>query len=272
MKITVLGANGFVGSALTQYFQTNDIEVVSLGRPHFDLTEPRTLSQIPADTDIIIHSAGHVGSALKDEIIWNTNVKSTYDLVQYLNNHKYLNLKLMIYLSSGAVYGLQDDVLTCNSPLHPDSLYGVSKLLAEQIIEKVFQGRAVFLRLFFPFGSGQRLPRLFPILIRRVHREEEIEIDNAGGPFVNPIFIDDLLYQIMQIIRKPDKAYYNLGGSEVLSIKHIAEIIGQYLDKKPCFRINEKKKGNILCNPDLTIAQSCFKEQLITMINNADYL
>ena len=104
MRFTILGASGFVGSALTRHLERNGEQVVPLSRPSFDLTAPRTFSLIPQNTDILIHAAGHVGNAPNDSVIWEVNVESTYYLIQYLNAN--CRPRLLVFFSSGAVYGM----------------------------------------------------------------------------------------------------------------------------------------------------------------------
>ncbi|MBI1879669.1 MAG: NAD-dependent epimerase/dehydratase family protein [Chloroflexi bacterium] len=178
--ITILGATGFVGSALAQRLEQMRADVVKLSRPDFDLTLPETFQKIPSNTDVLIHAAGHVGGAPRDEIIWQVNVESTYHLVRHLNAH--CRPALVVYLSSGAVFGPQPQTISGASPVRPDSLYGLSKLLAERICETMLNAKVVFLRLFFPFGPGQKLPRLIPSLIRRIAQGQSVEINTGTHP------------------------------------------------------------------------------------------
>lgn len=270
-KVTILGATGFVGSRLAQHLEETGESVIRLNRPAFDLTVPDSLLQIPLDTQILIHAAGHMGDASQDKIIWKTNVESTYYLVRHLNT--YGCPCLMVYLSSGAVYGMQPEAVTCASPLRPNSLYGVSKLLAEQMIQKMLHAQAVILRLFFPFGPGQRPPRLIPRLIKRIYCGEPIEITSSGGPIINPIFISDLVEQIVQVMYAPVRTCYNLAGTTFRSIRQIAEASAYILGKTPHFIARTGEIANMMCQPDLLGGQGAtFEEQLAVTIRQADYL
>ena len=160
--------------------------------------------------------------------------------------------------------------MTCASPLRPDSLYGVSKLLAERMLETLLCSRFVVLRLFFPFGPGQRPARLIPRMIHRIARGEPIEINtDLGYPIINPIYINDLVNQVVQIVDNPIRTCYNLGGETSYSIRELAESIARHLDTKPNFVVLEKKAGNLMCKPDLPGAgQHAFEEHLSTTIRS----
>jgi len=266
--ITILGATGFVGSALSRRLQNLGEIVVNLSRPDFELTRPDTFRTIPSETDILIHAAGHVGSAAKDEILWQTNVESTYYLVQYLNAD--CRPRLVVYLSSGAVYGFQPQTIDGATPLRPDSLYGLSKLLAERILETMLDAKVVTLRLFFPFGPGQKTTRLIPSLTQRIMQGQPVELNTPLGlPMINPIYINDLVVQIIHILHEPSRACYNLGGERAYSIKQIAEAIARTLNTTPRFLTVEREVGNMMCKPDLPGADpEAFGEQIAWTVNS----
>lgn len=262
--MTILGAKGFVGFALANYLDLAGERVIRLNRPQFDLTAPSTFALIPSDTDVLIHAAGHVGSEHSDEIIWKTNVEATYDLIRYLN--KNVSSCRIVYISSGAVYSMQSGEVTHGSNISPESLYGLSKYLSEQIIEKTAQAESVIIRLFFPFGPGQRSPRLIPTLIHKIKNSQPIELNSSdGAPRINPIFIEDLVVQLSQIIKKPERQHYNLGGQKSLSVKEIALIIGSLLNKRPQFITHKNGKSNLMCVPDMISQRNLTFEKQIAL-------
>ena len=271
MNITILGSSGFVGSALTAYFESLGESVTGLKRPEFDLNCSESFHKIPPNTEILIHAAGHVGNSRNDEVIWQSNIQSNYYLIQFIN--QYCTPRLVVFLSSGAVYGMQRDPVTCESPKHPENLYAASKLLAERMFETLLNSKFVILRLFFPFGPGQQPPRLIPNLIRRIAQGDSIEINSDQGlPLINPIYIDQLIRQIHKIIQHPEKTHYNLGGPENLSIRQIASAIGQLINKEPIFSILDFSSSNLICKPDYRVlTRLSFKEQLAQTIKSMDY-
>ncbi len=100
----IIGKNGFIGTYLTKHFKLED-------------------------TATLIHLAGTFSSDF--DILLRDNLQTTIDAV---NNAKKHNLKL-IFSSSGGIYG---SALTKpwkeSDTAKPDTLYGLSKLYAEQYI------------------------------------------------------------------------------------------------------------------------------------------
>lgn len=267
MKIGVLGASGFVGSALAEHLEKAGHEVTGLSRPDFELTRPATFSRIPADLETLILAAGHVGAAPQDRVLWRTNVEAVYALTEFLNKRG--PPRLLVYLSSGAVYGRSKAVLTRHSPTRPDDLYGLSKLLAEQILSSMLKTEAMILRLFFPFGPGQKPTRLIPRLIGRIRGGEPVDVTRDGGLKINPLFIEVLVRQIAALLRRPGPAVHNLGGPAVRSIRQIAESLGGFLGKKPRFAVKEGAGGWLAGHPDLPSGEETdFERQLARTVTD----
>jgi nucleoside-diphosphate-sugar epimerase len=132
----------------------------------------------------------------------------------------------------------------------------------------------VILRLFFPFGSGQRPPRFIPRLIQRVARGETVDVNEDGdGPFVNPIYIDDLLKRLRDILAAPDRPFYNLGGNEILSLREIAERIGAMLGRSPIFGIKPNRSRSMVCRLMPSVAgHTPFEVGLTATLQEASYL
>ena len=250
MRTVILGGNGFVGAALGRYLSEKVEPAVSLSRPKFDLNNSSSFHLIPADTECLVHAAGVVGNVPDEDLIWQTNVISTYALVRHINN--YLSPKLLVYLSSGAVYGPCSGTLTTASSPNPPSLYGLSKLLAETVLSTVLTVRVVLVRLFFPFGPGQRLPRFIPRLVEKLHRHEPIEINpSPDGLVFNPIYIDDLVWQLSTIMNNPEKSIYNLGGEQCCSLRQFLEMLADSLNLASRFMHRKGGLERLVCRPDL---------------------
>ena len=244
--ITILGATGFIGSSLHSRLLKEGRDCTGLSRPSFDLNKPSTYTVIPEDTRILIHSAGPAGPEYPEKNIWHECVQATYDLLEFLRKER--RVERLLYISSGAVYKPSQSILTEKSPLGPSNIYGMSRLLSEKIIETKFADSALRIRVFFPFGPKQKTPRLIPGLIDKIRKGEIISLNNKSGlPKINPIYIDDLTDQIMNFIEGQIPSVINLGGSERVTIRELAELIGKLLGKEPQFEVHSKDVLNFYC-------------------------
>ena len=270
MKIAILGAGGFIGKALADHLASHGEQVARIGRPEFELTDPTTFASIPADAEVLVHAAGSVGNGGVE--LRKVNVESAYYLGKYLSQNS--KASAVVYLSSGAVFGQwSKGRLTCSSRLKPIGSYAISKLLAEELLGHWLRQRNfIRLRLFFPFGPGQRPPRLIPGLIKRIAAEETVVLNTDDGrPFINPIHVNDLVRQIYRIVQSPVDDCYNLGGAATYSIREIAEKIGKHLQKEVKFSVRHNDVGNIVCEPAFA-DEADFDAQLAETIARADYI
>ncbi len=246
--ITILGRTGFVGSAIETRLLEDGKNVTGLSRPKFDLGNKETYSSIPDETSVLVHSAGPAGPEHPEDRYWKESVQATYDLIEFIiSNRK--NIQHIIYVSSGAVYAPAEQALTENSRVNPANLYAMSRFLSENIIRTRAECKTTILRLFFPYGPSQQPPRLIPELARKIVHGERISLNgHEGRPKINPIYIGDLVDNVLNFIDRPDKEMYNLGGSEIVTIKELADLIGAALGVAPKFEFNTNKSLNYYCS------------------------
>tara|TARA_R110001592_G_scaffold8826_2_gene47833 strand:- start:2500 stop:3159 length:660 start_codon:yes stop_codon:yes gene_type:complete len=90
MKVAIIGAYGFLGTHLTEYYENKGNSVVKIGRDNSKLNNI-------FDCDFLIHCAG-VNRAITPEIVFQENINITEKLVFNLNK---LNIKIPIkFISS----------------------------------------------------------------------------------------------------------------------------------------------------------------------------
>lgn len=140
MNIVITGATGFLGKHLVEELRTKNLKYSIFDRKKHNLLKPDTLADLIKDKDIIIHLAGiNIGTHHK---IMSVNVLGTLMLLEAMV--KYAPHSKIIFASTFQVY-LQD------------SLYGLSKKFAEDIIKyyvSMHKIKASILRLTNIYGPG----------------------------------------------------------------------------------------------------------------------
>jgi len=153
-KILVTGGTGYVGSVLFSKLLNRGYKVRVLDNliygqtchlPYFlnenfefingDIRTKKTVKEALENVDGIIHLAAIVGAPACREnprLTREVNVGGSRNINQLRSKNQFL-----IYASTGSVYGALDEICTERSPTNPLSLYGKTKLIAEQeIMEK----------------------------------------------------------------------------------------------------------------------------------------
>lgn len=96
-----------------------------------DILDDYTLNKSLENIDVVIHMAAHVDNpySYKDNYLYEQiNQFGTANLVSSMRS---FNVKKLIYLSSGSVYGFQKESYEQTTPL-PENGYGISKLEGEK--------------------------------------------------------------------------------------------------------------------------------------------
>ena len=174
MRILVTGGAGYLGSVLCEHLLDSGHEVTAIDALRFgqhslfhlcsdpkfhfvrgDVRNEQLMREHLADADVIIPLAAIVGAAACDrDPLMTTTVN--LDAVRTLNRLRDKN-QLVIFPVTNSGYGTQSGDLHCTeeTPLQPISLYGQTKVQAEQ--ELLESEGCITLRLATVFGMSPRM-------------------------------------------------------------------------------------------------------------------
>jgi nucleoside-diphosphate-sugar epimerase len=210
----VTGASGFIGGRTAYYLATKGFPVVAILRegsqllfPHPSITVVRysesydSFVQPGMSIDEIYHCAAlTTANCDDDEHIYATNVR----LAEYISSLcQYVKPRLLVFTSTVSVYGqVSADILTYETkPVNVNS-YGVSKLLAEDIIlsSACSITKCCLLRLPGTVGRGSHgniVSRILIALSGQANHNSTgtspLVLKNPSSLFNNVVCITDLL-------------------------------------------------------------------------------
>ena len=178
MKILVTGACGNIGKKLVPYLRKCGHEVTRLDISQeyakdyikHDIRDP--IGAIGTfDFDVVYHLAGIVSRIVSEEarmLTVSTNIDGTYKVARFCQA---IGAK-MINFSTSEVYGNTDKIMKESEFCFPNNLYGLSKLIAEQLVEyEVKSGLdAVTVRPFMLYDEDET---------RGIHRSAMIRFAEA---------------------------------------------------------------------------------------------
>jgi len=147
MKILVIGSTGFIGQFLIKKLVEKKHEVVGLdinpGPEELsklctcfagNMLSPKDVLEAAQGVDLIITlAAKHHDFGVTRQEFFKVNETGTKILLDCASK---LRIKKLIFYSTVAVYGIQKEPTTENTPPKPDNDYGESKLAAEKVIQK----------------------------------------------------------------------------------------------------------------------------------------
>ena len=219
MRILVLGAAGFIGSAVARLLLDSLHEVIAIDNLNSDLypgeVKAARLSGLlkhpnltfvnadlrsidigtwVGDCDVVINEAampGLVKSWSEFDIYMSSNILIVQRLLDTLRSWPEVRL---VHASTSSVYG-RNAVGGEDAPKRPFSPYGVTKLCAENLITAYHENfgiRAVVLRYFSVFGPGQRPDMAYSLFCNQLLSGETLTIYGDGYQTRSNTFIDDV--------------------------------------------------------------------------------
>ena len=269
MKALITGANGFIGSSLITYLQDrgyalgcvirNDnsniqFDVVKedsllhhVGDRVFqgDLTDSKFVKYVYEDfkPNIVYHLAANP-MVKKDEnnphqIIYD-NILATQNMCEYA-----IGCPRFIFASSVVVYGNKDHRVNENDYCSPTSLYAVSKLAGEGIINAYNEEgkiNGVSLRLCATVGNRLTHGIIYDFIRKVQSDSEHLEcFGDAPGSTKPFCHIDDVCKAMHLISRLLNQGTYNVVPYDEINVEKVARTVMKALEIiKPIKFLGEK--------------------------------
>lgn len=233
-RVLILGHNGFIGSALCNYFhkQSPELELIGRSLPEVDLTRPQDAAALAQflrlDTAVImcLGIKRQFGDTLD---VFAQNLAMVMNLARVLQDQAVARL---IYFSSAAVYG--EDVhnigITEETPIQPTSYYGLAKFTSECILRRVFakerQSSLVIIRPPLVYGPGDAGNTYGPSgFIHAALRGEPITLWGDGSELREFLFLPDLLAIVHKLMFCPFHGVLNIANGRSYSFRTILDQI-----------------------------------------------
>ena len=232
MKIILTGANGFLGSAISNYFSNRDL--VKTGRSAGDvLVDLSTQVPVLPSHDLMIHAAGkaHLVPRTEEEKadFFHVNVTGTANLLAGLERSGLP--KYFVFISSVAVYGLDEgELIEEDYPLNAQDPYGKSKAEAEAMITtwcKQHQVVCTILRL--PLLAGNNAPGNLGAMVKAIAKGYYFNI-GKGEARRSMVMADDVAAFIDDVFETG--GIYNLTDGLHPSFKALSLSVSKQLNKK----------------------------------------
>ena len=250
MKLSILGCNGFLSTAIAKYANKAGwiLDMYGLDEPQGHTYDKFIKSNLMdaeldcsplIDSDIIVYAIGAgIQANLKEgfNLIYNLNVTAP---VTICNKLKELNYK-GCFVTFGSVFEMgetketefftEEDVLTSTAPAPSD--YVVSKRMLTRFVTS-YKHDFTHWHFIIPtiYGPGENPKRLIPYTINAIKNGEDLHF-TAGDQTRQYVCVDEVPRLLeMAFEKRLPSGMYNIQGKETLTVKEIVELIHHKLDK-----------------------------------------
>lgn len=240
INIFFTGLSGFLGQNFLKYFNSQNCHNFRLiPNPNNYRSKDENYSyafkknDFMDNIDILVHAGAYSPKTRNDMNNMNNinNITNTKYLLENLPNIP----QKIIFISSISVYKLNQQIISEDSSLEGDSIYGTSKLMCEKLIEefcKVNNVEYQILRVGVIYGNNPTVQGLIPTFIKNIIQNKHIKIFNSGIQKRNFINVFDVSRIIFESLDLPVKyPIINVIGDSCISVREIADFLIQNSNK-----------------------------------------
>lgn len=197
-KILITGADGFIGSHLTEMLYKEGAQIKALSQYNSfnnwgwledveclndievlngDIRDPHYCKEITKDTDIVFHLAALIAipySYVAPSSYVDTNITGTLNILQACKEN---NVNRLLHTSTSEVYGTAQYVpIDEKHPIQPQSPYSASKIGADNMamsFYNAFNLPVTIVRPFNTYGPRQSARAVIPTIISQIANGEK---------------------------------------------------------------------------------------------------
>lgn len=260
-KILVTGADGFIGSHLTEklvrcgydvrafvfYNSFNSWGWLDHSDPKIkkdldifagDVRDPHGVKQAMKGCEVVFHLAALISipySYHSPDSYIDTNIKGTLNILQAARE---LGISKIIHTSTSEVYGTARFVpITEDHPLQGQSPYSASKIGADQMAESFFRSFGLpvaTIRPFNTFGPRQSARAIIPTVITQILSGKKKIMLGSTNPVRDFTFVEDTVNGFIKIAESDQSVgqVINIGSGTGISIKDLVKTINSIIGSK----------------------------------------
>ena len=275
MKVLVTGADGFIGSHLTELLIKNGYDVKALAQYNSfnnlgwleeipyknnkrleiisgDIRDPFFCNNLTKDVEMVFHLAALIAipfSYLAPESYFETNLKGTLNICHSCLKN---NVKRLMVTSTSEVYGTaQYAPIDESHPLNAQSPYSASKIAADALAKSFYNSfdlPVTIVRPFNTYGPRQSARAIIPTIISQIVDEKKFLKVGDVSPTRDFTFVEDTCQGFLEIAKskKTIGETINIGTNLEVSINDlittIKDITGSDIQIK--YEANRKRPKN----------------------------
>ena len=160
---------------------------------------------------------------------------------------KIIKPNTFMFASSAAVYGISNSKLSEEDLLEPTDIYGISKLIGEDLCRLFYREtgvRTIITRIFNVYGPGETNPHIVPEIIKQLKKGKlEVELGNIESKrdFIN---VRDVVGAFISLLGnfRGELGIFNIGSGKEYSIREVIETCERIIGREIKVKSSESRK------------------------------
>jgi len=223
-RVVVIGAGGFVGSAICARLAADRVQVLALTRNELELLKPKAAATLQrllrADDSVVFVSAL---APTRNNAMLIDNLRMAEAACAALAAQPVGHL---VYVSSDAVYSDDANPVTERSCQQPSSLHGVMHLAREIMLRTTVKLPLAILRPTLIYGAKDPHNGYGPNRFRRLAATgEAITLFGDGEEKRDQVLVDDVAALASAVLHHRSKGVLNIATGRSASFREVAEMI-----------------------------------------------
>lgn len=262
--ICVLGATGFLGSAIAEQLELSNanwigVSIDKSSNPKIRTIDPHdseSLIELLGSYSIVINAVGSRKPAdFENEL--SPSMRGFWGTVEHFSNvFEKANIKKLVHISSaGTVYGsaTTDAGHKESDNLKPISWYGRAKAFEELHYEKLCTNIDIdylCVRVANPFGNVNKTRHGFvDVLINCIENGEDFHCFNDCDPRRDFVFAPDMANMIINLINHEESGCFNIASGDSIPLSQIIDLVVNKLNVTANIQTD-------LCHPEYDVLNS----------------
>jgi UDP-glucose 4-epimerase len=232
-KILITGISGFIGGRFHEAVKRGNT-IIGMDEEEGGVTNRQLVLESCRDADYIVHfgALSNINSCAEDVIkAHEVNVTGTLNL---LYASKRYGINKFIFISSASIY-------------QPSTMYATTKLIGERycvLFSATYKVPIVCLRLFNVYGNTNP-GAVIPNWVKAIKEGKSPIIYGDGKQTRDFIYVDDVVYAVIQGLESVAPGAYNIGTGIGTSLNRLITEIGRIMGVQVFPEIKESKAEDI---------------------------
>lgn len=233
MRVLVTGAGGLLGFHAERALRAGGRhEVSGVVRTARGISTDIVTDLAEADADAllegvrpeaIVHCAAHIPKSFSPEDAAESHaVNGRIDERVLAYARKYPRTRV-VYCSSTSVFGTCADIVSEDTPAHPENAYASGKLAAEEAFSAL-SNAPVILRINSPYSERQKTRTVLKIFMESAHAGRPLRFHGTGARTQDFVHADDVAAAIVRSVETPSASgVYVIASGVPVSMRELAE-------------------------------------------------